>query len=138
MVDVLSAIAVDAGTLVYATDAAIAELRAIAADPTRDEGEKATAILSVMQRLMTQGLIFFASNRDLFIGGPRSPTTSAPMRRRSALATLRQARHRIWRPGPAWTSPSSCARREKRRPGCSAACSRTRNNRAFPPAALAK
>lgn len=66
---VLSAIAIDAGTLVYATHAAIGELRAIASDPTLSDGQKSTQILSVMTRLAAQGLIFFHANKQMFKGG---------------------------------------------------------------------
>ena len=66
---VLSALAIEGATLVYATGAAVAEMRAIAADPTKDEGQKSAEILSVMSRLMAQGVIFFVANKEMFKGG---------------------------------------------------------------------
>ncbi|AUD07479.1 hypothetical protein CWM47_25365 [Spirosoma pollinicola] len=68
---VISSLAIDAGTLVFATYEAIRTIQAIRADPTMDETQKLNAIISTIGSLTVNGLMFFAANHDLFQGGFR-------------------------------------------------------------------
>ncbi len=65
---VLSSLAADAGSLAYATYEAMRMISAIQDDPTLGESQKINQILSLMTRLIAQGAIIIATNRDMFTG----------------------------------------------------------------------
>lgn len=66
---VVTTLAADVGTLVYATADALTELRAARGDPTMDDAQRAQLVLGVVSRLLFQGILLFASNRELFREG---------------------------------------------------------------------
>jgi hypothetical protein len=63
---VIASLAGDVGTLVLATDDAIAALRAARGDPTLDEGARNAQILRVISSLLMSGTLMIVSNRSLF------------------------------------------------------------------------
>jgi hypothetical protein len=66
---IMSAVAGDAGTFLYASAEAIASLRTIQADPTLDEGQKSGELLRIMGSLFMSGALLIATNRELFRNG---------------------------------------------------------------------
>jgi hypothetical protein len=66
---IMSAIAGDAGTLLYASAEAIASFRTIQADPTMDDGQKSGELLRIMSSLFLSGALLIATNRELFRHG---------------------------------------------------------------------
>jgi hypothetical protein len=66
---IMGALAGDAGTLVYVSAEAIAQLQAIQGDPTFDDGQKASETLRVMASLFLSGAMLVASNKELLRNG---------------------------------------------------------------------
>lgn len=66
---IMSAVAGDAGTFLYASAEAIASLRTIQADPTMDDGQKSGELLRIMGSLFLSGALLIATNRELFRNG---------------------------------------------------------------------
>lgn len=66
---IMSAVAADAGTFLYASAEAIASLRMIHADPTMDESQKSGELLRIMGSLFMSGALLIATNRELFRNG---------------------------------------------------------------------
>ena len=67
----MTGLAADAGTLVFATSEAVGQLRAVQADPTLDEGQKAAAIVRLISTIALRQALFFVSNRGLLRQGLR-------------------------------------------------------------------
>ncbi|GLZ79254.1 hypothetical protein Afil01_40610 [Actinorhabdospora filicis] len=68
---VMSALAGDAGTLVFATAHGIDQIRLAQSDPSMDDGQRAMQTLRVIASLLNSGAMFFISNRDLVRQGIR-------------------------------------------------------------------
>jgi hypothetical protein len=68
---VLTSVASDVGTLVYLSSEALDSVRAIQADPTLDDAQKAQATFALVTRLITSAGMLILSNKDLFKGGLR-------------------------------------------------------------------
>lgn len=68
---ILTSIAGDAGSVVYLTTQAVAQLQSVQADPTLDEGQKTMETLRLISTLIAQGTMVIVSNRDMFRGGLR-------------------------------------------------------------------
>jgi hypothetical protein len=66
---IMSAVAGDAGTFVYASAEALASVRAIQADPTMDDGQKSGELLRIMGSLFLSGAMLITTNRELFRSG---------------------------------------------------------------------
>jgi hypothetical protein len=66
---VFASLAGDAGSIVFASKEAIAQLRAVQADPTKDDAQKNGEWLRVAAQLFASGSLFFATNKDLFKKG---------------------------------------------------------------------
>ena len=66
---IMSAVAGDAGTFLYASAEALASLRAIQADPTMDEGQKSGELLRIMASLFLSGAMLITTNRELLRNG---------------------------------------------------------------------
>lgn len=66
---IMASLAGDAGTFVYATSEAIAALRAIEADPTLDESQKAAEMMRIMASLFASAALMVVSNRELLKKG---------------------------------------------------------------------
>jgi hypothetical protein len=66
---VMASLAGDVGTLTFVSQQAIAQLRAIEADPTKDDAQKNGEFLRVAAQLFASGALFFATNKDLFKQG---------------------------------------------------------------------
>jgi hypothetical protein len=66
---IMSAVAGDAGTFLYASAEALASLRTIQADPTMDDGQKSGELLRIMGSLFMTGALLITTNRELFRNG---------------------------------------------------------------------
>ena len=66
---IMSAVAGDAGTFLYASAEALASLRTIQADPTMDDGQKSGELLRIMGSLFISGAMLITTNRELFRNG---------------------------------------------------------------------
>jgi hypothetical protein len=66
--------ALDAGTFVYATAQALAQLRRAADDESVPADQRQSNLLRVMGQLALQGVLLIGSNRDLFRGMPARGT----------------------------------------------------------------
>jgi len=66
---IVTSLAMDVGTVVYATAEAIARISAIQSDPTLDDAQRSTELMRVISTLLAQGAMLVVSNRDLFQGG---------------------------------------------------------------------
>ena len=68
---IMSAVAGDAATFLYASAEALASLRTIQADPTMDDGQKSGELLRIMGSLFLSGAMLITTNRELFRSGMR-------------------------------------------------------------------
>ena len=68
---IMSTVAADVGTFLYASAEAIAAFRAIQADPTLDDSQKLMALLRIMSSLFLNGTLLIVTNRELFKSGFR-------------------------------------------------------------------
>jgi hypothetical protein len=68
---VMSTLAGDAGTLVFATVQGIEQIRVAQSDPGLDDGQRAAQTLRVVAQLLNSGAMFYISNRDLMRQGIR-------------------------------------------------------------------
>ena len=66
---VMASLAGDVGTMTFISQQAIAQLRAVQADPTKDDAQKNGEFLRVAAQLFASGALFFATNKDLFKQG---------------------------------------------------------------------
>ena len=66
---VMAALGGDVGTLAFVGGDAIAQLRTVQADPTKDDGEKCVEWLRVAAQLFLSGAMFFVTNKDLLKSG---------------------------------------------------------------------
>jgi len=66
---IMSAVAGDAGTFIYASSEALASLNVIQSDPTMDDSQKSGEMLRIMASLFVTGAMLIASNRDLIRNG---------------------------------------------------------------------
>ncbi len=66
---IMSTLAADVGTFVYASAEAIATIKAIQANPQLDESQKLVAILRIMSGLFLNGALLIVTNRDLVKSG---------------------------------------------------------------------
>ena len=84
---IMSAVAGDAGTFIYASAEALASLRTIQADPTMDDGQKSGELLRIMGSLFISGAMLItlvASGRLTVCGLNRHRRATAPRRRSRA------------------------------------------------------
>ena len=63
---VWTSVAADSGTFLFLAAEGVAQLRAVEADPTLDDHQRATQMVQVLSRLAAQGLMFVVSNKDFF------------------------------------------------------------------------
>ncbi|HMG71995.1 MAG TPA: DUF4157 domain-containing protein [Pyrinomonadaceae bacterium] len=63
---VMGSLAGDVGTLVYATEEALAALKAAEGDPTLSDAEKGEQAIRVISGLLASAALVFVSNKDLF------------------------------------------------------------------------
>ena len=68
---VLASVVGDVSTLVYTTGTGLAQLRAIQADPTLDDSQRTLRTLELIGSLVSQGVLVFVANRDMFSSGLR-------------------------------------------------------------------
>jgi len=66
---IMTAVAADAGTFIYASASAVASLRAIQGDPTLDDGQKAAEMMRIMASLFISGAMLIVSNKELLRNG---------------------------------------------------------------------
>ncbi len=66
---IMSTLAGDAGTFVYASTEAISTIKAIQADPTLDDAQKLQALLRILSSLFLNGALLIVTNRDLVKSG---------------------------------------------------------------------
>jgi hypothetical protein len=66
---VMASLAGDVGTMAFVSKEALASLRAIQGDPTKDDGEKNAEFLRVSASLFASGAMFFVTNKDLLKQG---------------------------------------------------------------------
>jgi hypothetical protein len=66
---IMGALAGDAGTFVYVSAEAIAQMQAIQGDPTMDDGQRASETLRIMASLFLTGAMLVASNKELLRNG---------------------------------------------------------------------
>ena len=68
---VMASLAGDAGTIAFMSQEALAQLRAVQADPTKDDSQKNAEFIRVAAQLFASGALFFATNKDLVKQGLR-------------------------------------------------------------------
>ena len=66
---IMSAVAADVGTFIYASSEAIATLKTIQADPTLDDGQKSMEMMRIMASLFLSGAMLLVANKDLIKKG---------------------------------------------------------------------
>jgi hypothetical protein len=66
---IMTSLAGDVGTLVYATDQAALQLRAVQGDPTLDDAQRQAELMRVMSSLFLSAALVIVSNKQMFKGG---------------------------------------------------------------------